>query len=337
MSPFDPYRDWLGIEPHEIVGGRVDHYRLLGLARFEQDAATIARAADERMALVRSFQVGPRKASTQKLLNELSAARICLLSPAAKTAYDADLRSEGVAPAVLAIAPPIVEPPVQPPPPPRAASQGDLAEHDDIGPASPWWRPIAAMLLASLAVLTTAVAWGIVQAKRPPEAAAVKSDSSDPPIDLDPPMPAQVVQHQEANGEVNFALAAAVLGSGVQLRTSGAGEHLAGFGSPQSQVQWKFRLAEPGFFQLELTYATAAGATGAALEAVVDWEGKDCELRSTGALDEFLTDSLTLAISKSGEHSLVLRPKRNPSGDWLVLKAVRLVPIGREPPPVLVP
>src|SRR5687768_8561426 len=100
---FDPYREWLGIEPHERP---VDHYRLLGLARFERDAARIAAAADERMALVRRFQVGPRAIHTQKLLNELSAARLCLLSGTDKAAYDARLRTAGVPPAPSPTPPP---------------------------------------------------------------------------------------------------------------------------------------------------------------------------------------------------------------------------------------
>ena len=40
---FDPYHEWLGIRPEEHP---VDHYRLLGIARFESDAAVISNAAD---------------------------------------------------------------------------------------------------------------------------------------------------------------------------------------------------------------------------------------------------------------------------------------------------
>jgi len=87
---FDPYHDWLGIEPTE---GPVDHYRLLGLTRFESDPRTIADAADERMRLVRTFQTGPRGVHTQRLLNELSAARLRLLDPVAKATYDERLRA----------------------------------------------------------------------------------------------------------------------------------------------------------------------------------------------------------------------------------------------------
>jgi hypothetical protein len=73
---FDPYRKWLGIPPQEQPP---NHYRLLGVGLFEDDADTIAGAADRQMAHVRTFQTGRHSAVSQKLLNELAAARIALL------------------------------------------------------------------------------------------------------------------------------------------------------------------------------------------------------------------------------------------------------------------
>jgi hypothetical protein len=87
---FDPYQQWLGIEPSEHP---VDHYRLLGVPRFEDDPDYIATAADERMRHVRSFQTGPRGIHTQRLLNELAAAKLRLLDPESKEEYDARLRA----------------------------------------------------------------------------------------------------------------------------------------------------------------------------------------------------------------------------------------------------
>lgn len=87
---FDPYEHWLGIEPSEHP---VDHYRLLGVERFEEDLVRIATAADERMRSIRSFQTGPRGIHTQRLLNELSAAKLRLLDPKSKRQYDQRLRA----------------------------------------------------------------------------------------------------------------------------------------------------------------------------------------------------------------------------------------------------
>ncbi len=103
---FDPYLEWLGIEPHEHPP---DHYRLLGIARFERDRRMIEAAADQRMAYVRSFQTGPRVKFTQKMLNELAGAKLCLLNPNTKTTYDAVLEGRlaasgaGIAPGPSAL------------------------------------------------------------------------------------------------------------------------------------------------------------------------------------------------------------------------------------------
>ena len=89
MAPtFDPYYKWLAIPPAEQPP---NHYRLLALAMFESDPDVIATAADQRMAHVRSFQGGQYVDASQRLLNELAVARLCLLKPEKKTAYDAAL------------------------------------------------------------------------------------------------------------------------------------------------------------------------------------------------------------------------------------------------------
>ena len=72
---FDPYLEWLGIPLDERP---YNYYQLLGLQTFENDLTVIAAHADERMGRLRTFQVGPRGAWSQRLLNELAAARGCL-------------------------------------------------------------------------------------------------------------------------------------------------------------------------------------------------------------------------------------------------------------------
>jgi hypothetical protein len=90
-TKFDPYHKWLGIlvknqPPH--------HYRLLGLELFEEDSQIIEGAADRQLSFLRKFQSGEHAAACQKLLNEVSRARLCLLKPAVKAAYDAELRNQ---------------------------------------------------------------------------------------------------------------------------------------------------------------------------------------------------------------------------------------------------
>ncbi len=111
-SDFDPYYKWLGIPPEEQPP---NHYRLLGVKQFEDNPDVIENACDQRMAFIRTFQTGPRSAESQKVLNELAAAKVCLLNPEKKRDYDEQLKASLVA------TPPVA--PVQPSQPfsPQAA------------------------------------------------------------------------------------------------------------------------------------------------------------------------------------------------------------------------
>lgn len=88
-SDFDPYHRWLGIPPHEQPP---DHYRLLGVSRFESNLEVISNASDQRMTHLRTLATGQRSVESQRLLNEVAAATRCLLDPAKKAEYDAQLR-----------------------------------------------------------------------------------------------------------------------------------------------------------------------------------------------------------------------------------------------------
>ena len=74
---FDPYWKWLGISPKDQPP---HHYRLLGTELFESDAEVITNAADQRMLIVKNFQAGKYSEASQKILNEIAAARVCLLN-----------------------------------------------------------------------------------------------------------------------------------------------------------------------------------------------------------------------------------------------------------------
>lgn len=88
-ATFDPYYKWLGIAPKDQPP---NHYRLLGLENFEPDLQVIEAAADRQLGFLRKYQSGEQAANCQKLLNEVSRARLCLLKRSSKEAYDAELR-----------------------------------------------------------------------------------------------------------------------------------------------------------------------------------------------------------------------------------------------------
>ena len=111
-SAFDPYHRWLAISPSDQPP---DHYRLLGIDRLEGDPDVIQNAADRQMRHVRTYQLGEHAASAQRLLNEISRAKLCLLDPSAKLEYDQGLRAAEEVVVESPAMPPPVAPPVVPP------------------------------------------------------------------------------------------------------------------------------------------------------------------------------------------------------------------------------
>ena len=91
MADFDPYHKWLGIAPKDQPP---HHYRLLGIDLFESDLDVIDIAANKQMAYLQSCAIGAKLVFSQRLLNEIAAARLCLLNAKEKAAYDAKLRKQ---------------------------------------------------------------------------------------------------------------------------------------------------------------------------------------------------------------------------------------------------
>jgi formylglycine-generating enzyme required for sulfatase activity len=142
---FDPYHRWLGILPKDQPP---NHYRLLAIDPTESDPEAIRDAAEARMAHVRTYQLKYPEHS-QKILNELAAAKACLLDPKAKAAYDRQLSSQGGKSGAASPVSPLIPPPpatqhkdapepvatpdVLPPEPPPGTDSGFTDFIKDIG------------------------------------------------------------------------------------------------------------------------------------------------------------------------------------------------------------
>ncbi len=103
---FDAYHKWLGIPPAEQPP---NHYRLLGIALFEDDPVVVENAADQRLGHLRCFQTSQQNALAEQLLNEVTSAKLCLLRPERKAKYDAGLTAT-LRPEVLPVAAAYVQP-----------------------------------------------------------------------------------------------------------------------------------------------------------------------------------------------------------------------------------
>lgn len=332
---FDPYEHWLGIAPHERPA---DHYRLLGLRRFEADPQVIGAGADQRMAYVRSFQTGPRGVHTQALLNELAAARRCLLHPATKASYDQMLQgmlmaSEWQAPELPeSAAPPVALP---------DATWGqflhvDTVDIDEYGgevQPSAWPRIAAFAFGVVLTVALGVVMWQVIQRQTPPRSIGSGQGFSTPDLDPSSARIAEPVEqasdavlvHQEANGSVNLEATTAQLhGTNLRLAIAGTVDVISGWKTMDDWVSWRFKLVTPppqGVFHVTVTYGARREADGGQYVIAVGEESRTCDIRGTG---EALTDEFFLAVPRSGEHTLEIRPKSKPAAELMTLKSVTL-------------
>ena len=179
---FDPYYVWLGIPREEQPP---DHYRLLGLRLFEDNPEVIQNAADRQMVHLRSFQSGKRADESQKLLNEVAAARVCLLSPEKKAGYDGRLR-QSVGKTLAADLPVATAPPPPPGAPPDLAAffghttsvyQGEPL----VTPSRSPWR--AAAIVTAVGAVALAVAVFLHQRAVPPGASMRPPGPSAPPTE----------------------------------------------------------------------------------------------------------------------------------------------------------
>jgi hypothetical protein len=84
----DVYKEWLGIPE----GPRPpDHYQLLRLVQFEDDAEKIRKNYKKLNAHVRKYATGQYQNESQSLLNELAKAMLCLTDEELKQEYDQSL------------------------------------------------------------------------------------------------------------------------------------------------------------------------------------------------------------------------------------------------------
>ena len=120
----DVYHELLGIPPEEQPP---NHYRLLGIAPFESDREVILNATRRQCGFVRTVAL-VYPAESQTLLNELTAAKLCLLDPVRRKEYNEQLRAgkaRATPPADSVSAPPL----------PGKKPESDLLEADDESPS----------------------------------------------------------------------------------------------------------------------------------------------------------------------------------------------------------
>ncbi len=87
----DVYKDWLGIPEGDRPP---DHYQLLRLVQFEDEAEKIRNNYKKLNGHVRKYAAGKHSVRSQELLNELAKAMLCLTDDERKREYDISLGRE---------------------------------------------------------------------------------------------------------------------------------------------------------------------------------------------------------------------------------------------------
>ena len=168
MSEFDPYDQWLGIRPTEQPPS---HYRLLGITQFESDPDVISSAAERQMSFVRQQGIGSHAGHAQKLLNELAAARLCLLSDE-RQQYEDGLRSVTAEPSAVAL-----DAAADQSPPQIKVSRAELKSSAPAG--SRWRRQRLPLMLGASGVFVVAV-FAVVSAALRPSKAPQLAETTNP-------------------------------------------------------------------------------------------------------------------------------------------------------------
>lgn len=322
---FDPYREWLG-----ICAPSPNHYQLLGLPEFEADTARIVAAADARMAQVRTYQTGPRGQYTQPILNAMAAAKLCLLDPAARSAYNAELLAQRQRASLTA--PPVASPPVAV----RPVIQDKSGKVSNARSGSSWsrWWPMA---VAFVSVVIAAVATSVVmmgtgsetkqQVQAPPKATSPVATAKVDPDVLPEPLPVDRLPRvaAQANGDWAFLPATARPSGGVEVKQQGEDAVLESWQGDEAAVRWKFTLEKPAVYLVQFIY-TAQEPDEAQWElAALGENAKRREILTSEPAGALVTDEFYWKISQPGEQELTLRAVKLPAAAKLQLQSLRLL------------
>ncbi len=313
-ADFDPYLEWLNIHPHERPA---DHYRMLGLRRFESRQDMIAQAADQRMEMLRQFQTGPRGNWTQQLLNEISAARICLLNPSTKATYDAVLQGQLAATAD----PPVLAPPAEKP-------FVEVEEENDRRTSRGSIGCLAVVVIAG-AALIGGVIWGIrsevglVHELEPP--IVTKSPNLIPPP-LPPPVIHDALSPDQDGSFDLSASRAKIRSSGLHRELNDGEQVITGLSTSGQRLSWRVDAEGPQFYLFQITYLPDEKSIDGRIHVLLEEHKKGFAMRGGAAPGEFVTDEVLLLVKKTGINRVELNVSEVPRDGSVTFKSIRMLP-----------
>jgi len=349
---FDPYQQWLGIAKHEQPA---NYYRLLGVGTLMEDREAIGNAADRQMNFVRTFQLGQHREASQKILRELAEAKLCLLNPETKAAYDAELRQQQTAAPATAVAPPPAPPTQTPPVTPPPAAPVTPKPLSDIPLVEPKTQPAPARLDAAalarrrseksgglpqwawigLAILLTLVvfAWmvsRIAESRRAANRAERDREKEKTEVELPNETDGPSVA-QNPDGTVTCAAALAELDGKASIVTEGSDTFITDLEGPGDGAHWTFDLekGQRGVFKVVVEYACPKGAERGKFRVSVNEKGVKGThaVHPTGGATTFVRAEIGFVkVQKLERNKLKLAvDARGPAGTTIMnIRAIRL-------------
>ena len=121
---------------------------------------------------------------------------------------------------------------------------------------------------------------------------------------------------------------AAIHGSTPRYETGGGKDNIGYWGDPKDSVSWTFRVAQPGEFEVRVTYSCAAGAGGSRFVVAVGDQKLLGTSKETGVWNVFNKgESLgRVRLEKAGEYTLTVQPQPEPKWKVIGLQSVVLLP-----------
>lgn len=193
------------------------------------------------------------------------------------------------------------------------------------------WQPLLLIIATLLSISFAIGGWALGRRRSQPHQAKTKA-----PARTDEPAPdvltpsAKTIAAADSSGVISLVPLAAALAGQVQLTQTEGEPVLTGWSSPDDAATWQFRATRPGFYNAQIEYAATDTAADAELELRVGVRKRLCSLRASGGLDRFITDEYPIAVQDAGQHQIAIRSNSQQEGSWLVVRSVRLIPVGAD-------
>ena len=138
-----------------------------------------------------------------------------------------------------------------------------------------------------------------------------------------------VVTTQAKDGTVVLkARDAVVRGTNARYESGGGKDNIGYWSNPDDYVIWRFNVIKTETFNVEVTFACAAGAGGSEYTLSAAGQKLTGKVRDTGSWTNFVTEKLgKVKITNPGTYNLSVKPETMPGSAVMNLKSVTLVPV----------